>query len=311
VLSTVSRVLILFLLFSAGLRAEDDTSEDSTKENDSRVSLLDNFPVTEIVINGAIGTFLATEYATGFMKDVFDEPLIPSVGSGSIDRWFSDVAYNPSGGYMHYRIPESMTYVLSFGTGIYFGLEAVTTWIMGESLIEGDINGDHKFFAFLEAYLWSQTLATTFQHLIGRRRPYIDKGLLDTHYQGWNSYASFHSGHTSNAFFAAAFMARHLGDLLERTALKDYSPQAKFWLAHFLPSLALYGLAGYASYSRIYEQQHYFTDVLAGALYATVISNLVYWLHFEDGHPRGMGKSIKVLPVSGGAGNGLSLVVRF
>ena len=149
--STVTRVLILFLLFSAGLRAEDDTFENSIKDNDLRVPLLDNFPVTEIVIDGAIGAYLASEFATNFMKDVFDEPLIPSVGSGSMDHWFSDVAYNPSGGYMHYRIPELMSFVMPIGTGIYFGFEAVTTWILGKSLIEGDINGDHKFFAFMEA----------------------------------------------------------------------------------------------------------------------------------------------------------------
>lgn len=72
---------------------------------------------------------------------------------------------------------------------------------------------------------------------------------------------SFPSGHTSNAFVAAEFM---------RQEYKDVSP----W----------YGVAGYAvaattGYLRMYNNRHWFSDVVAGAGVGIASTRLAYWLY--------------------------------
>jgi hypothetical protein len=72
---------------------------------------------------------------------------------------------------------------------------------------------------------------------------------------------SFPSGHTAQAFIAAEFM---------RQEYKDVSP----W----------YGVAGYAvaagtGYLRMYNNKHWFNDVIAGAGVGIISTRLSYWLY--------------------------------
>jgi hypothetical protein len=72
---------------------------------------------------------------------------------------------------------------------------------------------------------------------------------------------SFPSGHTTNAFVAAEFM---------RQEYKDVSP----W----------YGVAGYAvaattGYLRMYNNKHWFGDVVAGAGIGIASTKIAYWLY--------------------------------
>ena len=77
--------------------------------------------------------------------------------------------------------------------------------------------------------------------IIGRRRP---PGPSDyDHFTTSNSYHAMPSGHTATAFALAAVIAEHY---------PDYD-----WLA--------YTVAGLVGVSRIFEDEHWATDVLAGA----------------------------------------------
>ncbi|MBW2700171.1 MAG: phosphatase PAP2 family protein [Deltaproteobacteria bacterium] len=302
---------ILWLLLPGtvkGKEAVEPAEQDSEKE---RVALLDNFSLPFLITDGALVLYSSTEYIWEYNQGIFDEPLIEPMGTGSLDRWFSDLAYDPNAGLLHHGVPEALPYVMAFGAGGYFALEAVSTWIQRESLIEGNINGDHKLLAFIEAYIWTQSLAITCQRVIGRRRPHVDKGLSDAFDQGWGTEYSFYSGHTSTAFMAATFISRHLGEVLDRTWLKDSSSTQRFWLGRVLPYSFFYGLATYAGYSRVYEQQHYMSDVVTAALVSTLVSNLVYSLHFSGDQPSIRGKQVLLAPLSLPSGAGLSLIYRF
>jgi membrane-associated phospholipid phosphatase len=277
--------------------------------NEERVELLENFSWTEIAVDGALLSYSLLEQATQWETKIFDKSLMPMVGGSSIDRWFSDLAYDRSGGFLHYRIPEIYPYVLIGTAATYFSIEAIGTWIDSRSWIENDLNGDHKIFALMESYIWMLSIYTTCAHIVGRKRPYVDRGWTETHSQGHGDEFSFFSGHTSTAFLAAAFVARHIGDVMEYRVLKDSSPAKKFWLGRFLPSLTLYGMAAYTGYSRIYEQQHYFSDVLIGALLGTVVANVVYSFHFEAGHPRQRSNKVSAAPL--GPGGSLGMVLRY
>jgi membrane-associated phospholipid phosphatase len=96
---------------------------------------------------------------------------------------------------------------------------------------------------------------------------------------------SFPSGHTSSAFATAAIVRRHFG---------------KYWGGAATVAAAYVGL------SRLQENKHYISDVVAGALVGTVIANRVApALHTEG---------LDVLPtidLGSGGGAGLSIVKRF
>ena len=81
-----------------------------------------------------------------------------------------------------------------------------------------------------------------------------------------SAYTSFPSGHTAEAFASAEFM---------RMEYKDVSP----W----------YGIAGYAmaattGYLRMYNNKHWFSDVVAGAGVGIVSTKLAYWLYPKIQH---------------------------
>jgi hypothetical protein len=110
-----------------------------------------------------------------------------------------------------------------------------------------------------------------------------------------SDFYSFPSGHTANAFVAAEFM---------RQEYKDKSP----W----------FGVAGYAvavttGYLRMYNNKHWFSDVVAGAGVGIASTRLAYWLYpmiqrnlFKNKHPNTV-----VMPTYQQGAVGLGLVHKF
>jgi membrane-associated phospholipid phosphatase len=101
---------------------------------------------------------------------------------------------------------------------------------------------------------------------VGRRRPGVDNDptsfrpvALDDHWQ------SFPSGHTVVAFSLA-------------TAIAEEAKQP--WV-----SALSYGAAGVVGWSRVYEDRHWASDVVGGALIGTLSSKLTLrWLHARAPH---------------------------
>lgn len=106
---------------------------------------------------------------------------------------------------------------------------------------------------------------------------------------------SFPSGHTATAFAAAEFM---------RMEYKNVSP----W----------YGVAGYmmavaTGYLRMYNNKHWFSDVVAGAGIGILSTKLSYWLYpkiqhslFKDKYPNTV-----IIPTYQSGSFGLGMVHRF
>lgn len=76
-----------------------------------------------------------------------------------------------------------------------------------------------------------------------------------------SDFRSFPSGHTSTAFVAAEFLHQEFG---------HYSP----WI-----SVAGYATATATGYLRLYNNQHWLGDVLAGAAIGMASTKLVYWVN--------------------------------
>jgi membrane-associated phospholipid phosphatase len=106
---------------------------------------------------------------------------------------------------------------------------------------------------------------------------------------------SFPSGHTAQAFIAAEFM---------RQEYKDVSP----W----------YGVAGYAvaattGYLRMYNNKHWFNDVIAGAGIGIISTRLSYWLYpkIKNIFVRGKDNITVIMPTYQNGAVGFGLVHTF
>ena len=106
---------------------------------------------------------------------------------------------------------------------------------------------------------------------------------------------AFPSGHTAEAFASAEFL---------RMEYKDVSP----W----------YGVAGYAmaittGYLRMYNNKHWFSDVVAGAGVGIISTKLAYWLYPKIQHKLFKDKPVHtmVMPFYQNGGGGLSIVYNF
>lgn len=161
------------------------------------------------------------------------------------------------------------------------------------------ITAEHyeRGFVFQKALIYTRTLTGAAKHWFLRNRP-----------DGSDS-DSFFSAHTSITFATSAFCYRAVSDYLdevtigrEHEVLRDLLKGTAF--------AGLYGWASYVGYSRIRDNKHYLTDVVVGAAAGTIISNLLYTLHFdtEEKTDPPQRVSIEVSPV---AGNAIGIVLRF
>ena len=114
-----------------------------------------------------------------------------------------------------------------------------------------------------EAYIFSGLITLLFKSAAGRWRPYTNKG--DLAFSGWswtdNDQFSYFSGHASVAFALSTILA----STTENKYLKAF----------------YYLIAVITCISRIYHEQHWFSDVLTGALVAYLISNVLIAIHHE------------------------------
>jgi len=133
-------------------------------------------------------------------------------------------------------------------------------------LISDDNAGSQSFkqaFLFYKAFVYSRTLTEFVKNFTNRRRPNGEDN------------RSFFSGHASMTFTASAFLYREIDDYMDGLPISYQNP----FLCTTLKAVAftgLYGWAAYVGYSRIYDNKHYFSDVLVGALVGTIIGNWVY-----------------------------------
>ncbi|HKZ64956.1 MAG TPA: phosphatase PAP2 family protein, partial [Chitinophagaceae bacterium] len=110
-----------------------------------------------------------------------------------------------------------------------------------------------------------------------------------------SDYFSFPSGHTAASFVGAEFL---------RQEYKDVSP----W----------YGVAGYVmatttAYLRMYNNKHWFSDVVAGAGIGIASTKLAYWLYPKIQHKLFKDKPLKTIamPSFQNGSIGIGLVHKF
>jgi membrane-associated phospholipid phosphatase len=112
----------------------------------------------------------------------------------------------------------------------------------------------------VRAVLVSGSLTALMKGAVGRSRPFASPGDADEYSPGHgflnSARASFPSGHTSAAFAAATVLVREMNRTHARTRL-------------ILDPLLLSG-ATFVGFSRVYDQQHWPSDVVVGAALGAV-----------------------------------------
>lgn len=140
----------------------------------------------------------------------------------------------------------------AMGNGAAFAL------VSGGTLLAGWATGDEALTRTGERLVATLALAAgvvnVTKFIVGRSRPSDDEGALSFHPGTPGS--SFYSGHTTMAFA----MATALSNEIDHTAA----------------TVILYSAASLAGYSRMHDDQHWFSDVVVGAVMGVASAKFVY-----------------------------------
>jgi membrane-associated phospholipid phosphatase len=140
----------------------------------------------------------------------------------------------------------------AMGNGAAFAL------VSGGTLLAGWATGDEALTRTGERLVATLALAAgvvnVTKFIVGRSRPSADEGALSFHPGTPGS--SFYSGHTTMAFA----MATALSNEIDHTAA----------------TVILYSAASLAGYSRMHDDQHWFSDVVVGAVMGVASAKFVY-----------------------------------
>lgn len=134
----------------------------------------------------------------------------------------------------------------SYGIVTYANIASLTTYAAGLFTGEDEVRKVGRL--LFESISYSGILVMTARILAGRERPYSNKGpwkwtgpTLD------NEIQSFPSGHTTVAFAFSTVLAEYFDSIWFR--------------------IGFYGMTGLTAYARVLNNQHWFSDVIVGALF--------------------------------------------
>lgn len=128
-------------------------------------------------------------------------------------------------------------------------LPAIAVFAMDAAGLKGSNKVSKQIQLFGASQLSAALLVYPMKIIVSRERP------------NGSDNRSFPSGHATRAFVSAEFLHQEFGHL---------SP----WV-----SIAGYTTAGATAYLRLYQNEHWLSDVLAGAAIGMASTKLVYWLN--------------------------------
>ncbi|MFH0865171.1 MAG: phosphatase PAP2 family protein [Bacteroidota bacterium] len=155
----------------------------------------------------------------------------------------------------------SKYFISPWGNGLYSLPALGTLYLYGNS--NNDKKSKDAAIHGFETFLFTAITTSIFKLSFHRHRPCETEPPNSRIWDGPSfkrKYVSFPSGHTSSIFSIATLLA------------SEYKGK---------PTVAVisYSIAGLAALSRIYENKHWFTDVLAGAVLGFACGKLIYQLN--------------------------------
>lgn len=138
--------------------------------------------------------------------------------------------------------------------------------------------GRHIF----QSVLYAGLVTTTVKTLLGRHRPLLGDGpYVFNGFSTSDDYNSFPSGHSTIAFSIASSLSADID--------------------HPAATIILYGLASITAWSRMYDDRHWGSDVVAGAIVGAVIGHAVASTGDPDNRAPATG-SVQIVPTLNGIG---------
>ena len=178
----------------------------------------------------------------------------------------------------------------------YFGTQYTaffTAGLYGYGLFSGDNDIRKLGLKASQAFIYSGLIEVILKPLIGRRRPH--KGENQLFFKPFqladNDYQSLPSGHTTIAFAVSTVMADYYDNIFWKV----------FW----------FGSAGMVGLSRIYNNQHWASDVFLGAAIGYFTAQFVLNSHSSSNEKDPSEISVTLSPVFSSQGSGVGLNLRF
>jgi hypothetical protein len=182
----------------------------------------------------------------------------------------TSLAIHPADDNLNDRLSNSDSAKTSFKAGKYVGSfpvligTAVTTYIVGRS--RPSRRAQHLGMDLIEATLLAEGITELIKVSVRRDRPLQDNGKRASGF-------AFPSGHAAGTFAAATVLQQHLG-----------------WKW----AVPTYAIGSYVAMSRLVDDRHWASDVMAGAAEGIIIGRSVTW------HGRNFYASPMLLPKGGG-----------
>ena len=205
----------------------------------------------------AIFSFLLISYTTTMSAQ---QPIGDSIPSAKTKQWIAPAALFTVGSSFA-AIPS----LRKIESNIYDGfnpkrkfthiddytqyLPALVVFTLDAAGLKGKTKPQQQMLLYALGNISAAVIVQPMKRIVQRERP------------NRSDFRSFPSGHTSTAFVAAEFLHQEFG--------------------HYSPWISVAGYATATGYLRLYNNQHWLGDVLAGAAIGMASTKLVYWVNRE------------------------------
>ncbi len=168
-------------------------------------------------------------------------------------------------------------------------LAANFTWPEGRS----GKDAGQDFFLFHSGLMATKGVTGIFKGLVARPRPFLyyhPDSAVQHDDKFSDSRRSFFSGHASSAFYSSVYLNKRLREIMrQRLSGEDYSN----W--RWAPPAILFGWSGFVGLSRIQAYDHYFSDVVVGAVAGYLLAELFF--RFGDNYSSNGGSAERISPI--------------
>ena len=179
---------------------------------------------------------------------------------------------------------------------------AVTAGFCGAALIaanftwpEGKPGKDagQDFFLYHGGLMATKGVTGIFKGLVARPRPflyYYPDSAVQHDADFSDSRRSFFSGHASSAFYSSVYLNKRIREIMrQRLSSDEYSN----W--RWAPPAILFGWSGFVGLSRVHSYDHYFSDVVIGAVAGYLLAELFF--RFGDNYSSNSSSAERISPI--------------
>ncbi len=177
-----------------------------------------------------------------------------------------------------------------YGRSVNTGVLGTGLYLSGLLLDNKDISTTGRM--VVESVIYSGLAVGVLKFTLSRGRPYENDGPSDFFdFSFKEEDVSFPSGHTATAFAVSTVLSRKINNVYA--------------------TIGLYSLAGLTAYQRIYDNKHWFSDVVVGATLGYFIGSTIANSEEERETNNNFLSKVNLMPSVNSNGVGLSLNVSF